>query len=200
MKKTQVKIDALSVAKNNTGSYLIILADSNRKLPIIINPIDAQFISLKINNINTRPFTPDIFGTITDIYDVSIHEVYIYAFDNGTFYARVITSNGSDVYEIDCTVSTAVTMSVVYNCPIFVSEEVMDSESIETEEDGKGNIVPLRKEGIKKLSYTPKLKMAKETYEVLNKQLKEALEKEEYELAVVIRDKITKKKSKRKTK
>ena len=197
MKKTEVKIDALSVAKNPTGSYLIILADSNRKLPIVVNPSDAQFITVKWNKINiTKPFTPEIFKTITDIYQIDIQEVYIYAYELGVFYAKIVTTNGNEVYEVDCTISTALTMSMVYSCPIYINEEVMDKESIITTEDSNGNIIPIKKE--KKLINTPKIKIEKievDTLESLNKQLKEALDNEEYELAVDLRDKISKMKN-----
>ena len=202
MKKTEVKIDGLSVAKNPTGSYLIILADSNRKLPIFVNPSDAQFITVKWNKINiTKPFTPEIFKTITDIYQIDIQEVYIYAYELGVFYAKIVTTNGNEVYEVDCTISTALTMSIAYNCPIYINSKIMEQESIITTEDNKGNIIPIKKETEKKLINKPKIKIEKievDTLESLNKQLKEALDNEEYELAVDLRDKILQKKSNKK--
>lgn len=201
MKKTEVKINALSVAKNPTGSYLIILSDSNRKLPIVINPNDAQFITVKFNKINiSKPFTPEVFKTITDIYQIDVQEVYIYAYESGAFYAKIVTTNGNEVYEVECTVSTALTMSTVYNCPIYINEDIMDKESIITTEDNNGNLIPVKKEN-KRLINTPIIKIEKleiDTLNSLNEQLQEALENEEYELAVEIRDKISKFKTKKK--
>lgn len=204
MKKVEVKIDALSIAKNTTGSHLIVLTDGNRKLPIVINPNDAQFILVKINKINiTKPFTPEVFKTITDVYNIDVQEVYVYAYEQGSFYSRIITTDGNEVYEVDCTISTALTMSVVYNCPIYISEEIMDKESIITTEDNNGNIIPIKKETAKRLINSPRIKVEKieaETLESLNEQLQHALDNEEYELAVELRDKISKLKLSRKRK
>lgn len=213
MKKVEVKIDALSIAKSpvrgredeeRVGSHLIILTDGNRKLPIVINPNDAQFILIKLNKINiTKPFTPEVFKTITSIYNIDVQEVYIYAYEQGSFYTRAVTTDGNEVYEVDCTISTALTMSVVYNCPIFINEEVMDRESIITTEDNNGNLIPIKKETVKRLINSPIVKIEKtdtETLEKLNQQLQVALENEEYELAVELRDKISKLKESRKRK
>jgi len=194
MNKVEVKIDALSFATNSTGSYLIILADINinRKLPIVINPSDAQFIAIKHNKINiTKPMTPEIFKTLTDIYQIDIQEVYIYAYEQGSFFARLVSTNQAEVYEVDCTISTALTMSVVYNCPIFINGEIMDAESSSTDEEG--NLVPTKKE--RKVINGPKIKIEKlpiDTVSSLTEKLKEAVDNEDYELAVTLRNRIEK--------
>jgi bifunctional DNase/RNase len=199
MKKIEVKIDALSIAKNSTGSHLIILTEGNRKLPIVINPNDAQFILVKINKLNiTKPLTNDVFKTITDIYQIDIQEVYIYAYSEGCFYARIVTTNHNEVYEVECTVSTALSMSIVYNCPIFINEDIMDKESIISTEDS--NVFPIKKETAKRLINSPKIRIEKieniDTMDSLNKKLQEAVENEEFEIAVELRDRISRLKKK----
>lgn len=202
MKKVEVKIDALSVEKSSTGNHLIILGDGNRKISIVINPSDAQFILVKLNRINiTKPFTPEIFKTVTDIYNIDITEVFIYAYEGGTFYAKALTTNGNEIYDIDCAISNALTISVLYNCPIYMADEILEREGIITTEDIKpDSIIPIKKE-IKKLITSNKIKIETipvETLNSLKEKLQEALEKEEYELAVELRDKISKLKEEKK--
>jgi len=196
MNKVEVKIEMLSYAKSQIGSYVIVLSelDSNRKLPIIIKAADAQYIACRMEGIKTpRPMTQDLFKTMTDAYQIDIQEVMIHNVLEGIFYSKFTTSNSIDILDIECTVGDALSMAVLYNCPIYVNEEVMNKSSVDI--DNTGNVVktneiqqPIRK----KNSPKRKEKAPVQTVENLSKMLNDAVEEEDYELAVSIRDKIDK--------
>lgn len=192
MNRVEVKIEILSYAKSQVGSYVIVLADinnSNRKLPIIIKAAEAQFIAQKLEGIKSpRPMTQDLFKILTDVYNIDVQEVIIYNVAEGIFYAKMRTSNMiEDSLDIECTVGDALSMSVLYGCPIFVSEDVMTSTSVDM-------MAPTKVQAPIKVSQKkPSIRKEKpESIEFLDKLLSQALEDEDYETAVELRDKIAK--------
>jgi len=189
MNKVEVKIEVLSYAKSQVGNYVIVLSElvGNRKLPIIIKSADAQFIAVRMEGIKTpRPMTQDLFKLLTDGYNIDIQEVTIHNVAEGIFYAKVTTANMADNLDLECTVGDALSMAVLYSCPIFVSEEVMVSSSVDMNAPApQANVVPAKRK-------VPKKKEKPESIENLNKMLHDALESEDYEAAVELRDKIAK--------
>jgi hypothetical protein len=189
MNKIEVKIEVLSYAKSQVGNYVIVLSElsGNRKLPIIIKSADAQFIAVRMEGIKTpRPMTQDLFKLLTDGYNVDVQEVTIHNVAEGIFYAKISTANMADNLDLECTVGDALSMAVLYSCPIFVSEEVMKSSSVDMNAPAQQtNVVPSKRK-------VPKKKEKTESIENLNKMLHDALESEDYETAVELRDRIAK--------
>jgi bifunctional DNase/RNase len=189
MNKVECKIEILSYAKSQVGNYVLVLSEleSSRKLPIIIKAVDAQFIAVRMESIKTtRPMTQDLFKLMTDAYNIDIQEVVIYEVLEGIFYARLESSNGLETFSLDCTVGDALAMSVLYSCPIYVAEKVMQSSSVDMNTNSNAP-VPAATKTRKKL---PRTKVKPENIENLSKMLAEALESEDYLLAAELRDKI----------
>jgi hypothetical protein len=192
MNRVEVKIEILSYAKSQIGSYVIVLSDiiNNRKLPIIIKASDAQFIAQKLEGAKSaRPMTQDLFKTLTDGYNIDIQEIFIYQVSEGIFYSKMITINMmNEAVDIECTIGDALSMSVLYDCPIYVSEEVMNSTAVDINAPAAKVQAPVKVSAKK-----PTLKREKpESIEFLDKLLNKALEDEDYETAVQLRDKIAK--------
>ncbi len=186
MEKVQVDILGLSTSPASGGAYALILKEmsGNRRLPIIIGAFEAQSIALEMEGIKPpRPLTHDLMKTIIDRMGVSLSEVTVYELRDGTFYAKI----SLDSQEIDSRPSDAIALAVRYSVPIYVSEKVMEEASFVPEAEGE--------EG-DKLSLPPQekkpgsLKLSK--LESLNAQLKESIEKEDYEKAARLRDEIRK--------
>lgn len=189
MNKVEVKIEVLSYAKSQVGNYVIVLSEleGNRKLPIIIKSADAQFIAVRMEGIKTpRPMTQDLFKLLTDGYNIDIQEVTIHNVSEGIFYAKVSTANMMDILDVECTVGDALSIAVLYGCPIFVSEEVMQSSSVDMNAPAPPTNVVAAKRKI------PKKREKPDSIETLNKMLHDALESEDYETAVELRDRIAK--------
>lgn len=196
MKRKEVKILGLSYSQTQIGSYVVVLSEikGNKKLPVIIKPNEAQVIALKIEGIKSpRPLTHQLFKTFTDAFNIDIQEIYIHSILEGIFYTKIVTSNGLDTIEIECSAGDGISLALVYECPIYVSKEVMDISGIIINDDG--SIPKDRDDEDDVYEETPKKRTV--SAEDLEHMMQDALENEEYEIAAEIRDKIQKIKEKR---
>jgi bifunctional DNase/RNase len=188
--KREVIILGLSYSQSQIGSYVCVLAETNghRKLPIIIKPQDAQTIALRVEGMKSpRPMTHDLFKSLSDAFMLDCQEVYIYQVLEGVFYAKLVFNNGIDDADIETTAGDAISLSLVFDCPLYVSEEVLDVCGIVT--DDEGNLVPDSDES-KKNKQTRKKAEPVISVQDMKKMMEEAIGNEEYELAAQYRDKI----------
>jgi len=186
VEKIQVDILGLSTSPASGGAYALILKEinGNRRLPIIIGAFEAQSIALEMEGIKPpRPLTHDLMKNIIDSLGVAVAEVIISELRDGTFYAKLSLEATSVNQEVDSRPSDAIALAVRFGVPIFVSDKVMDEASFlpESEEAVAGKSSPESEKAI-----SPKLSKL----EILRNQLKEAVEREEYERASKLRDEI----------
>jgi bifunctional DNase/RNase len=185
--KIQVDILGLSSSQSSGGAYALILKEVNgpRRLPIIIGAFEAQSIALEMEGIKPpRPLTHDLMKNLIESLGGELVDVYINELRDGTFFARI----NLESQEIDSRPSDAIALAVRYGVPIYVAEKVMEEASFlsEGEEEEKGiSQVKKPEEGD-----VPKPQLSK--LEQLEKQLDEAIAKEDYEKAAKIRDEIRK--------
>jgi len=182
--KIQVDILGLSTSQASGGAYALILKEvsGNRRLPIIIGAFEAQSIALEMEGIKPpRPLTHDLMKNILETLGAELAEITISELRDGTFYAKL----SFDSQEIDARPSDAIALAVRYGAPIFVSEKVMEEASFlpeEEQEPSEANSMATSKPKETKLT----------RLEVLRGQLKEAVEREDYEKAASLRDEIRK--------
>jgi bifunctional DNase/RNase len=193
--KKEVKVLGLSYSQSQSGSYVVVLSEKKgkRKLPIVIKPSDAQQIALKIEGVKSpRPLTHDLFKSLTDSYQIDIQEVYIYAILEGIFYTKLITSNGIEESEIDCTAGDGIALSIVFGCPLYASKEVLDLSGVYINDDGtsmNSSDVEDIDDYEEEIEETPKRVVS---IEDLEHMIEDAIRNEEYEIAAEIRDRIEK--------
>ncbi len=212
MEKIQVEIAGLHQAPTGTGAYALILKEShgNRRLPIIIGAFEAQSIAMAIDGIKPpRPLTHDLMINLIEALGATLVEIIIDELRDNTFYAKLILDISSMTQEIDSRPSDAIALSVRYKCPIFVNELVLreagfeidpeieksieksiDYEEEDEEEDKEIFNYKEPKEKNEEKSSPPRSKESRISQ--LQAQLKEAIEKEEYERAAKIRDELKK--------
>ena len=184
--KVQVDILGLSTNAASGGAYALILKElhGSRRLPIIIGAFEAQSIALEMESIKPpRPLTHDLMKTLIDSLGGDLIDVTINDLREGTFFAQL----NLDSQEIDSRPSDAIALAVRYGVPIFVAEKVMEEASFVSEggeEDSKA-IRALAAPAPDEQSKTPLTQM-----EQLQKNLEEAILKEEYERAAQLRDEI----------
>lgn len=189
MKKRQVKILGLSYSQSQIGSYVLVLSEMKGKvkLPIIIKPQEAQRIQLDLEGIKlTKPLTHDLFLSMVDSFGIDIQEVFIYSLAEGIFYTKIIFTNGLADVEIESSVGDAVILANIYDCPIFVSSDVLNSAGVLINDDGSklsGDMTDDEDEETEPERVT--------TIENLEKMLEHAVVNEEFEIAAKIRDRIT---------
>lgn len=188
MEKIQVDILGLSTSPASGGAYALILKEINgsRRLPIIIGAFEAQSIALEMEGIKPpRPLTHDLMKNIIDSMGVAVAEVVISELRDGTFYARLNLEASAENQEVDSRPSDAIALAVRFGVPIFVSDKVMEEASFLPENE---EALPNKLTRDSEKAVAPKLS----EMDVLRNQLKEAVEKEEYERAAKLRDEIRK--------
>ncbi|MCH7535625.1 MAG: bifunctional nuclease family protein [Bacteroidetes bacterium] len=192
MKKIKLEISGLSYSQTQAGAYALVLGEvnGNRTLPIIIGGFEAQAIALELEKMKpSRPLTHDLFKTFADSFAIKIQEVIIHSLKEGVFHSKMVCKKGDEEIEIDTRTSDAIALAVRFNCNIYTYEEILASSGIVLSEEeltappstrSKGEvIIEESTEDITKLSLKE-----------LKSELKSALEKEDYERAAAIRDKI----------
>lgn len=193
--KKEVKVLGLSYSQSNSGSYVVVLSEKKgkRKLPIVIKPSDAQQIALKIEGVKSpRPLTHDLFKSVTEQYQIDIQEVHIYAILEGIFYTKIVTTNGLEEAEVDCTAGDGIALSIVYGCPLYVAKEVLEVSGVYINDDGtamENSEIQDNDEDYEEEVTTSKRVVS---IEDLEHMIEDAIRNEEYEIAAEIRDKIEK--------
>jgi len=191
LNKIECEILGLSSSPSTGGAYAILLKEleGHRRLPIIIGAFEAQAIALEMEGIKPpRPLTHDLLKQITDNLGAIVNEVIIDELKENTFFAKIILEVSGLTQEIDARPSDAIALAVRAEAPIYVAASVMDAAAfIPSEEDEIEEISP----GISPDSKKSKNPASKETkLAEMQDKLREAIEKEEYERAAIIRDDI----------
>ena len=211
MDKVRVEIAGLHQTPTGSGAYALILREvnGNRNLPIIIGAFEAQAIAMELEGIKPpRPLTHDLAKNLIESLGATLVEIIIDELRDNTFYAKLILDVSSMTQEIDARPSDAIALSVRFRCPIYASEAVMreaafevepeeeksfrlkeelDEEEDETEEEDFFKKQRPRPQEGSSFSRSKENRIAQ-----LKAQLKEAIEKEEYEKAAKIRDELKK--------
>ena len=189
MNKIVLEVIGLSYSQSQSGAYALLLGEkgSKLKLPIIIGSAEAQSIALGIDTLRKRrPLTHDLFKSLADAYLINIKEVAIDRFKDGVFYAQLVCEKDGETTVIDARASDAVAISLRFKCPIVTNQAVMDEagiviDDIDFEEEDNKEEVTFEGEDLSKRSI-----------EELQEMLEEAVENEDFEKAVKIRDEIAK--------
>jgi hypothetical protein len=188
----KVLVDILGLSTNpaSGGAYALILREvnGNRRLPIIIGASEAQSIALEMEGIKPpRPLTHDLMKNIITAFGAELTDIIIDDLRDGTFYAKLNLDNQL----IDSRPSDAIALAVRYGVQIYVASSVMDEAAfVPEEEEEEGRQTPPAAQVNPKQHHQPPGKITR--LEQLNQQLKEAIEKENYEKAAALRDEIRK--------
>ena len=186
MERVLVDILGLSTNPASGGAYALILREVNgaRRLPIIIGAAEAQPIALEMEGIKPpRPLTHDLMKNIIAAFGGELTDIIIDDLRDGTFYAKL----NIDSQQIDSRPSDAIALAVRYGAQIYVASNVMDEAAFvpEDEDEDQQSAAPKQPKSKQQVVKMTKL-------EQLHVQLKEAIEKENYEKAASIRDEIRK--------
>ena len=203
MKKVDLEIHDISLTGSSSGAYTMVMGvvDGTARIPVVIGGSEAQSIALELENMkSSRPLTHDMYKSTLVAFGMKVDEVLVYKFEEGIFYAKVIVSNGDMTEEIDSRISDAVGVSVRFRAPIRCYESIVKQAGINPQEMSAGldleiniEVGDLDDEEDLSLDFdsTPDL-------ELLEAELQEAIDNEDYELASELRDQIDKIKNKKK--
>ncbi len=193
MEKIKLDILGLSSSQSQSGSFALVLGETNgkRRLPIIIGMFEAQAIAIEIEKIiPNRPMTHDLFKSFAQSFDFEVEEILISDLKEGVFFAKIVCTNGIKQIDIDARPSDAIAIGLRFNVPIYTYETVLAEAGIvltdETEEEEEAP--PAKKETSRRSSKPEKEQLKDLSNDKLNKMLEEALANEDYEKAAKIRD------------
>lgn len=192
MNKVQVDIVGLSASPSLGGAYVLLLKETygKRRLPIIIGYPEAIAISNEIDGTKLpRPMTHDLVKTIIDYLSATVTEVIIDDLKDNTYYAKLVLEVASFEHFIDARPSDAIAIGLRFGSPIFVTEEVLNRAGFEPSGEESYNTADFSETEKGK---EPKSKSSQTKLGLLQEQLREALEKEDYERAAKLRDEIKK--------
>ena len=127
--------------------------------------------------------------------EINIKEVIIYNLVEGIFFAKLICKQAGTEVEIDARTSDAIALAVRFNCPVFTFEFILssagiilDDESESLDFEGEANV----EDKISSMVDEKSSDLSKKSTHELELLLKEAIQKEDYERASLIRDEMNK--------
>ena len=196
MKLVQLDIERLEPSSSNKSTYVLLLREigGDRKLPIVIGPCNAGSIAiyLESNSNPERPLTHDIIKSITNSFNITISRVVIHTLTEGVFHASFFCfMDGDEEIEIDARTSDAIAIAIRMGCPIFTYNDILQEAGIILTD----NLPNYKDEDTEELEDTKDLLSTLSLGE-LKKQMKEAINDENYEKASELRDEINKRKEK----
>lgn len=180
-KKVELEVLEISDTQAQSGAYVMLLGEiaGTRKLPIIIGASEAQATTIMLKGVKTpRPLTHDLFYTCLSVLGTQLQRILIYKVEEGVFYSYIYLKQNESIVRIDARTSDAVVLALKAKVPIFIYESILEKERIclyDIENEDR--------------DYTDE---GQKNTKELESALKEAIQKEDYELAANIRDEIKK--------
>ena len=194
-------IKGISYSQTQTGAYALILSEeiNEKKLPIIIGSFEAQSIAIALEKEikPPRPLVHDLFKNMADIFDIAIGKVVIEKLHDGVFYSNVYVEKEGKEHRIDSRTSDAVALAIRFKAPIFTTEEILEKAGIDfgnlpESAISSGDLspsTPAKSEGRLK---SGEQVLSEVSEAELREIMREAIKRENYELAAKIRDELEK--------
>ena len=197
MSLVRLIIKGISYSRTQNGAYALILSEfeGKRKLPIVIGAFEAQSIAIALEKEikPPRPLTHDLFKNFALRFDIIVKQVIIHKLVDGVFYSSIICERDKIEEVIDARTSDAIALALRFNAPIFTYENILIKAGVilkvENDEEQADSVL---KEIIHQDTKDSKKDYKNKTTEELQKLLKIAVLKENYENAALIRDEISK--------
>lgn len=129
-----LQIDRIQYSETQTGAYVLFLKqpDTNKNIPIVIGGIEAHSIAIGLEDDikPQRPLTHDLMKSVMDTYNIKLKKIIINKFDQGVFYALIVTEMDGVETVTDSRTSDAVALAVRFKAPIYCESNVIDEVSI----------------------------------------------------------------------
>lgn len=195
MDQKKIKLSVLGFSFNQTqsGTYGLVLEEQGgvRRLMIVVGTPEAQSIAFKLQEtVPPRPLTHDLFSALINAFDISLEEIFIYKYENGVFFSRLQIKQEDRVVFIDSRTSDAIGLALRTDADIYTSEDIMQELAVVFSE--KPGLSELKRDDSDEDISSYEDYYSSFSAEELESMLDDAIEKEEYELASVLRDELDK--------
>jgi bifunctional DNase/RNase len=176
-----VEAEIWTVAHTDQGNAVLVKPlGSEFAVPIFIGQLEAHSILIGLGSVlMPRPLTHDLILSLIERMDALLEKVEITDLKEGTFYSRIILRQGERGIIIDSRPSDALSLAARVKCPIYISEAIVVEAGVPVkfvcEESSQEEAGPNLRE----------LEIGR-----LKTELARALETENYEEAVRLRDRL----------
>jgi len=118
-----------------TNMPIVVLKDvgSETVMPIWVGIFEANAIAIEIEKVALpRPMTHDLTRNLIRHLNGRLERVVISELKDDTFFALLWIRQGEEQVAIDARPSDAIALALRADCPIFVSEQVMQTAKLNT--------------------------------------------------------------------
>jgi bifunctional DNase/RNase len=118
-----------------TNMPIVVLKDvaSETVMPIWVGMFEANAIAVEIEKVATqRPMTHDLARNLIQHLNAQLERVVITELRDDTFLAVLWLRQGDEPLTIDARPSDAIALALRADCPIYVSEQVMQTAKLNT--------------------------------------------------------------------
>jgi hypothetical protein len=125
----------------STSMPIVVLKDvaTETVMPIWVGIFEANAIALEIEKVAApRPMTHDLARNLIRNLNARLERVVISELKDDTFYAKLWLQQGSDPLVIDARPSDALALALRADCPIYVTDEVMQKAKLNTSGQAEG--------------------------------------------------------------
>jgi bifunctional DNase/RNase len=146
---------------------------------------------LKMNNKRSpRPLTHDLIKSLLHVFDAQLQKVLIYDMVSDVFYSELYIKREDSTIVVDARTSDAVAIAVRSDCPIFIKSEILEIVGTVVEAEHEESKIEEKNVDVEDLS-VEELDLL--SLHALEELLEMCVSEEKYELAVTIRDAISRK-------
>jgi bifunctional DNase/RNase len=204
MSLVRLDLKGISYSQTQNGAYALILneQEGNKQLPIVIGAFEAQSIAIALEKDikPPRPLTHDLFKNFSERFEINIKQVIIHKLVDGVFYSSLISERQGVEETIDARTSDAIALALRFDAPIFTYQNILDKAGIYLNAEPK-SAKEQREEADtildsvmpdEPLSSSSSSDYSNLSLKELNKMLDQAVSKEDYEQAALLRDEISK--------
>lgn len=204
MSLVRLDIKGISYSQTQNGAYALILneQEGNKQLPIVIGAFEAQSIAIALEKDikPPRPLTHDLFKNFSERFEINIKQVIIHKLVDGVFYSSLISERQGVEETIDARTSDAIALALRFDAPIFTYQNILDKAGIylnaepksAKEQREEANTILDSVMPDEPLSSSSSSDYSNLSLKELNKMLDQAVSKEDYEQAALLRDEISK--------
>lgn len=176
-----VEAEIWTVAHTDQGNAVLVKPlGSEFAVPIFIGQLEVHSILIGLGSVPMpRPLTHDLILSLMEKFDALLEKVEITELKAATFYSRIILRQGERKLIIDARPSDALSLAARVKCPIYISETIVAEAGVPVKFVNDG---PAQEE----TGPNPRdLEIGR-----LKAELAKALETENYEEAVRLRDRL----------
>jgi bifunctional DNase/RNase len=117
----------------STNMPIVVLKDvgSDTVMPIWVGIFEANAIAIEIEKVSApRPMTHDLTRNLMRSMNGQLEKIVITELRDDTFYAVLWIRQDEELITMDARPSDAIALALRADCPIFVSEQVMQSAKL----------------------------------------------------------------------